>query len=58
MRLAFVFCVLLRMANVSALGADWSDHPINEWVKQSPRDDLPAPPLKYEGSGAQFVPSG
>ena len=58
MRLAFVLCVMLRMANVSALGADWSDHPINEWVKQSPRDDLPAPPLKYEGSGAMDPASG
>ena len=22
---------------------DWSNHPINEWVRQSPQPDIPAP---------------
>lgn len=31
---------------------DWSRHPLHVWVKQSPREGLPAPRLQYEGSGA------
>lgn len=30
----------------------WTAHPINVWVKQSPRPGVATPPLKYEGSGA------
>lgn len=30
---------------------DWSAHPTNEWVRQSPRPGVPTPRLKYEGSG-------
>lgn len=30
---------------------DWSTHPVNTWVKQSPRKDVPAPPFGWEGSG-------
>ncbi len=49
---------ILLVINVSVFADDWSDHPVNQWVKQSPRDDLPAPPLKYEGSGAMNPASG
>jgi hypothetical protein len=37
----------------SALTAepDWSKHPINEWVRQSPREAAPVPNFPYEGSG-------
>lgn len=52
MKCLFLACTLPLVANASILAGDRSDHPINEWVKQSPRDDLSAPPLKYEGSGA------
>ena len=52
MKSAPLLCFLFLLANAHAEAADWSDHPVNEWVKRSPRDGLPAPPLKYEGSGA------
>ncbi len=49
-------CVLV-VVSLSTFGSragavDWSKHPVNEWVLQSPHADSPAPPLKYEGSGA------
>ncbi len=31
---------------------DWSAHPANQWVRQSPRDGKPAPAFGWEGSGA------
>lgn len=31
---------------------DWASHPENQWVKQSPSHDRPAPPFGWEGSGA------
>jgi hypothetical protein len=31
---------------------EWSAHPENQWVRQSPRPDKPAPPFGWEGSGA------
>jgi hypothetical protein len=34
------------------MAADWSKHPNNEWVKQSPTDKQPAPMIGWEGSGA------
>jgi hypothetical protein len=43
--------VILLLALVS-LGADWPTHPVNEWVKQSPTDEQPAPLFGWEGSGA------
>jgi hypothetical protein len=55
--LNLVVCSLLLCAGVVA-AADWSEHPVNEWVKQSPRDDRPAPRLHYEGSGAIDPASG
>ena len=30
---------------------DWANHPVNTWVKQSPRDGVPVPGFLYEGSG-------
>src|SRR5438552_7461939 len=30
----------------------WDDHPVNQWVRQSPRPGQPAPPFGWEGSGA------
>jgi hypothetical protein len=30
----------------------WDDHPVNEWVKQSPKGGKPAPNFGWEGSGA------
>src|SRR5262245_64185032 len=35
----------------SADKPDWDKHPENEWVKQSPAGELPAPPFGWEGSG-------
>ncbi|MEX0715710.1 MAG: hypothetical protein WD066_03950 [Planctomycetaceae bacterium] len=29
----------------------FADHPVNEWVKQSPREGAPAPEFGWEGSG-------
>ena len=30
---------------------DWAGHPVNAWVKQSPRTGAPAPAFGWEGSG-------
>ena len=30
----------------------WDKHPVNQWVRQSPRAGQPAPPFGWEGSGA------
>src|SRR5262245_40198995 len=35
-----------------APGQDWSAHPENRWVRQSPRSGKPAPPFGWEGSGS------
>ncbi|HEY7426529.1 MAG TPA: hypothetical protein VH682_20005 [Gemmataceae bacterium] len=35
----------------AAKGVDWANHPENEWVRQSPRPDKPAPSFGWEGSG-------
>jgi hypothetical protein len=32
--------------------SDWTGHPVNQWVKQSPRPGQPAPPFGWEGSGS------
>jgi hypothetical protein len=42
----------LGMCSVFARAADWESHPVNTWVRQSPRPDAPAPRFQYEGSGA------
>ncbi len=31
---------------------DWSKHPENRWVRQSPREGQPAPSFSWEGSGS------
>ena len=31
--------------------SDWADHPLNQWVRQSPREGQPAPAFGWEGSG-------
>lgn len=47
------------LASPPALAADpWADHAVNTWVKQSPREAVPAPGLQYEGSGALDPQSG
>src|SRR5690242_12148125 len=44
--------VLLLSGPALAADAPFSNHPINQWVLQSPRDGKPAPNFPYEGSGA------
>ncbi|MFT5525856.1 MAG: fibronectin type 3 domain-containing protein [Pirellulaceae bacterium] len=44
--------IALLPMGATAANADWSDHPVNQWVKQSPRDGATPPSLQYEGSGA------
>jgi len=56
-RLIIVLLSILCMASLTQPGqaegnADWSKHPVNEWVKQSPTDKQPAPLFGWEGSGA------
>ncbi len=46
------------LSSAAAPAVDWSQHPVNQWVLQSPREGQPAPPLKYEGSGALDPRSG
>lgn len=41
--------VALSVGAVGAAGFD--DHPVNRWVKQSPREGAPVPRLGWEGSG-------
>jgi hypothetical protein len=40
-----------------APGPGWEDHPVNRWVRQSPRPGKPAPPFGWEGSG-DYDPRG
>ena len=44
-------CILFLLSPL-CLGADWSRHPVNELVKQSPTHKRPAPMFGWEGSGA------
>src|SRR5262245_49705342 len=49
--------LLAGALSVEAAGApggppDWARHPVNRWVRQSPREGKPAPDFPYEGSGA------
>lgn len=51
--IAIIASVFAAAGTEPALASDrFSDHPTGIWVKQSPRDGVPAPPLQYEGSGA------
>jgi hypothetical protein len=43
---------IFLLLSLLCLAADWSRHPVNEWVKQSPTDKQPAPPFSWEGSGS------
>jgi len=43
--------VFLALLPAAASAADWSDHPENTWVRQSPREGAPSPRYLYEGSG-------
>src|SRR4051812_21269767 len=44
--------LLLAVAGKAAPAEiDWTMHPVNEWVRQSPRSGQPAPPFGWEGSG-------
>lgn len=36
----------------AASSIEWASHPVNAWVKQSPREGAPAPQFSWEGSGA------
>jgi hypothetical protein len=47
----FLGCWLSMLASYAS-AIEWNSHPVNQWVKQSPREGQPATPLKYEGSGA------
>ena len=41
-----VISVLATTLTVAA-----SDHPVNQWIKQSPRQEVPVPKIGWEGSG-------
>jgi hypothetical protein len=49
--LAACAVILWPAAAPAAEAPDWANHPVNEWVKQSPRDGAPAPGFSWEGSG-------
>jgi hypothetical protein len=44
-------CLLAAAAPAAEPAIDWANHPVNRWVKQSPREGAPAPSFPYEGSG-------
>lgn len=49
----FALSVLLsRLAAQEPARPAWSEHPVNTWVQQSPREGQPAPNFPYEGSAA------
>ena len=53
MRLANITIgVLLGFVPTLAAAADWTNHPENTWVRESPREGAPSPRYLYEGSGA------
>jgi hypothetical protein len=47
--------LLLTSSGACGQGIDWTSHPVNQWVKQSPRDSAPAPKFSWEG-GASLDP--
>jgi hypothetical protein len=49
--LSILTALCLTALALSAEKPDWAGHPENEWVKQSPTRDHPAPPFGWEGSG-------
>jgi hypothetical protein len=46
-----LFVLLSAAIPFFAADPDWSKHPINQWVSQSPREGAPVPNFPYEGSG-------
>ncbi len=52
-RMAVLTAVVLVLTTAFAPAAepDWSKHPENTWVKQSPREGVAVPAFLYEGSG-------
>jgi hypothetical protein len=44
-------CPIVASTLTAADVTDWTKHPINQWVKQSPREGAPVPNFPYEGSG-------
>ncbi len=51
-RTAIALASFLLLAGTTAGAPNWDRHPENRWVKQSPREGAPAPPVGWEGSGA------
>jgi hypothetical protein len=49
---ALLVAALTAAVPVPAAEPDWANHPVNEWVKQSPREGAPVPPVGWEGSAA------
>src|SRR6266542_1211960 len=50
-RLSLLCFSIVWNAAAGAAEPDWSKHPINQWVKQSPREGAAVPNFPYEGSG-------
>src|SRR5262245_26384305 len=50
----FALTILLTRlsAQEPAAQSAWSEHPVNTWVQQSPREGKPSPNFPYEGSAA------
>jgi hypothetical protein len=48
---AAVAVLWVSLVHAEAAPADFADHPVNVWVKQSPRADAPSPKFGWEGSG-------
>src|SRR5215468_12123756 len=48
---ALVFSAAIAPTAEPAPAPDWSKHPENTWVKQSPREGGAVPAFLYEGSG-------
>ncbi|HYH67439.1 MAG TPA: fibronectin type III domain-containing protein [Urbifossiella sp.] len=48
---AVILFAVLAAGPARGQAPDWANHPVNTWVKQSPRDGAPVPGFLYEGSG-------
>lgn len=44
--------VVLRAEVAPAQISNWREHPVNQWILQSPRKGMASPDFPYEGSGA------
>lgn len=49
---SFAAVAILLCAPLARAEAASADHPVNVWIKQSPRTDAPSPKFGWEGSGA------